>query len=114
MKIAFDIDNTLVEGKPSEEIFTAKGIPEMVNIINKLYDDGHEILIYTARGMTRLNGQAHLIASEYFIKTKEQLDSIGIKYHSIVFGKLNYDVLIDDKAFNAKDMDSVRKALGLD
>ena len=107
MKIAVDIDNTIVELKPSNEIFEAKAIKEMVEFVNKLYDLGHEIIIYTARGMTKLNGQAHLIPNEYFIKTKNQLDDIGIKYHSLVFGKLNYDLLIDDKAVNAKDMNSI-------
>jgi len=107
MKIAIDIDNTIVELKPSNEIFEAKAIKEMVEFVNKLYDLGHEIIIYTARGMTKLNGQAHLIPNEYFIKTKNQLDDIGIKYHSLVFGKLNYDLLIDDKAVNAKDMNSI-------
>ena len=112
MKIAVDIDGTIVEDKPSDQIFEAKGLPEMIKFVNQLFDEGHTIIIYTARGMRRLKGQAHLIPFEYFEKTKKQLDECGIKYHSLVFGKLDYDILIDDKAYNNLDIDSIKKKLG--
>lgn len=98
MTIAVDIDGVLVENLPSDKIFEAKGIQETIQTINELYAQGHQILIYTARGMRRLNGQQHLIPHEYYEKTKHQLDSIGVKYHSLIFGKLAYDILLDDKA----------------
>ncbi len=108
MKYAFDLDATLVEGLPSERIFEAKGIPHMIELCNRLYDEGHEITIYTARGMKRLKGQAHLIPTEYYEKTKKQLDECGVKYHYIVFGKIEYDVFIDDKAYNINDISSIK------
>lgn len=109
MKIAVDLDGTLVEDKPSDQIYDAKGLPEMVELINSLFDAGHYIIIYTARGMRRFNGQAHLIPFEYFEKTKRQLDSIGVKYNTIVFGKLDYDLLIDDKVRHITDLDLIKK-----
>jgi hypothetical protein len=35
--------------------------------------------------------------------TESQLDSWGVKYHSLIFGKPAYDLFIDDKNINSND-----------
>ncbi len=50
MKIYVDLDGTLCEKtKGGDEYITAKPIKERIEKINKLYDQGNEIFIYTAR-----------------------------------------------------------------
>ena len=58
--------------------------------INKLYDEGNEIIYYTARGtVSKIN---------WYDITKDQLDSWGCKYHDLSVGeKPHYDLLICDK-----------------
>jgi hypothetical protein len=63
--------------------------------VNQLFDDGHEIHYWTARG-----GRTGKDWSEL---TKQQLEEWGCKYTSLKMGKPSYDVWIDDLAFNAKD-----------
>jgi hypothetical protein len=62
--------------------------------INKLYDDGHTIIYWTARG----SGSG----IDWTELTTEQLNEWGCKYHELRLGKPTYDIWIDDKAFNDK------------
>ena len=63
--------------------------------INRLYDSGNVIILYTARGTTSGKDWSDL--------TIKQLKYWGVKYHKLLFGKLQYDIWIDDKAVNAND-----------
>ena len=105
--IAFDLDDVLCH-RPNqfENLGPSKYnycIPndEMIELVNSLYDDGHKIVIYTARGMSQFNGNVTEIYSQLYIKTLKHLDEWGLKYHQLVMGKIHYDVLIDDKVVNS-------------
>ena len=63
---------------------------ENITKINKLYDEGHKITYYTARGTTT--------GINWFNVTKNQLNSWECKYHKLSVGeKPHYDLLICDK-----------------
>ena len=67
---------------------------DRIAYINKLYDQGNSIYYWTARGArSKIN---------WFLKTQEQLDSWGCKYHGLSVGtKPHFDAYICDKSFNA-------------
>ena len=69
-----------------------------IEIFNNLYENGNEIHYWTARG-----AKSGIDWNEY---TKQQLNEWGVKYTSINLGKPHYDVWIDDKAINEKDIDT--------
>lgn len=71
----------------------AKPILYRIEHFNKLFDQGHEVHYWTARG-----GRSGITWSD---KTKRQLDEWGVKYTTFSTGKKPYDVLVDDRAFNA-------------
>lgn len=102
--IAFDLDDTIcsrpkyVEDMGPEKYKHCVPIPEMVERVNKLYYEGHTIIIYTARGMHTLNGDVKEIYNRLFDLTTNHLIEWGVKYHLLVMGKIHYDLLIDDKA----------------
>ena len=105
--IAFDLDDVLCY-RPNqfENLGPSKYsycIPndEMIELANSLYDDGHKIVIYTARGMSQFNGNVTEIYSQLYARTLKHLDEWGLKYHQLVMGKIHYDVFIDDKALNS-------------
>ena len=84
-----DIDGTICSvAKPYSE---ANPIHEYIKKINDLYDDGHTIIYYTARGaVTKV---------DYTELTKTQLDSWGCKYNQLIMNqKPNYDLYICDKS----------------
>lgn len=89
-----DIDNTIcltinTDYKNSQPLY------KRIDIINKLYDDGHTIVYWTARG-----SKSGLDWSEL---TLLQLDTWGCKRHDVVFKKPSYDLYIDDKSINSEN-----------
>ena len=93
MIYCFDLDGTLCSHESDYNY--AKPIMERINKVNSLYDEGNTILIDTARGSTT--------GIDWYEITKKQLDFWGVKYHNLRVGiKLNFDIIIDDKAINDK------------
>jgi trehalose-6-phosphatase len=85
----FDLDGTLCSITENQEYYKAVPYNEMINIVNKLYNEGNSIKIYTARGM--LNGK------DFKKLTKNQVNEWGIKYHQLIMNKPSADLYIDDK-----------------
>ena len=65
------------------------------HFVDRLLDEGHEITLFTSRGS--LSGE------EWFDFTLKQVESWGIKYHSLKLGKPAYDLFVDDKGINVED-----------
>lgn len=101
---AFDLDDTLCTREIGFEHLGPKKyehsypIPHMIEKLNRLYDDGNTIYIYTARGMCQFNGDVSKVYNSLYIITLNSLKKWGIKHHGLIMGKLHYDYLIDDKA----------------
>ena len=77
-------------------ILGAKPFPERVDFINKLFNDGHYIIIETARGCVS--------KKNWYEQTYSQLVDFGLKFHELRTGvKFNADYFIDDKAINSED-----------
>ncbi len=81
------MDGTLREEKPHSEKFFAKPNVAAITAMNSLFYLGHDIIIYTACGW-----------QDYKI-TAKWLDDNGAKYHQLICGKYNYDVLVDDRSY---------------
>lgn len=89
----FDLDGTLCFTPASRDYARAIPIIKMIEDVNRLYDDGFTITIYTARGLS--SGVDH---HDLNIK---QLSEWGVKFHHLIDKeKPPYDILVDDKAFN--------------
>jgi uncharacterized HAD superfamily protein len=85
----FDIDGTICTN--TDGVYDdAKPMKDRINKLNDLYYKGHEIILFTARGSTT--------GIDWSAKTKEQMDSWGVKYHKLIFGKPFAHVFIDDRA----------------
>lgn len=69
---------------------------DVIQYVNKLYDEGNEIHYWTARGSTTGKIWDKL--------TVQQLRTWKCKYDTINIGKPHYDYWIDDKAINVKDL----------
>lgn len=91
MIICLDIDGILCEESvlPYTERMPYK---DAITRINILYDSGHRIILFTARGTGT--------GIDWSDQTKKQLTQWGLKYHELIFGKPVYDVFIDDKAYH--------------
>tara|TARA_B110000908_G_C10267203_1_gene465456 strand:- start:1184 stop:1492 length:309 start_codon:yes stop_codon:yes gene_type:complete len=98
MKIFVDIDDTICfYNKVSQgKMDYSKAIPylERINKINKLYDEGHKIIYWTARGS--------VTQKLWFNITYQQLKNWNCKFHELKMGKPAYDLFIDDKNINSE------------
>jgi hypothetical protein len=91
----FDLDDTLCKTNGCDYDNSQPYI-ERINLVNKLYNEGHTIFIDSARGSGT--------GIYWTTKTKKQLDSWGLKYHKVRCGrKFAADIYVDDKAFNSED-----------
>lgn len=106
MKYIIDIDGTICD-KPVDRSDGdyETSIPKLSRIdkINKLYDEGHQIIYLTARGMGRYDDNADLAKRMFYELTTNQLNEWGCKYHKLMLGKPSGDYYIDDKGTNAND-----------
>jgi mannose-6-phosphate isomerase-like protein (cupin superfamily) len=97
MKYHVDLDGTICVVDAAckntvERYMAAKPIPERIQRVNRLYDEGNTITYWTARG-----SESGLDLEEL---TKAQLLQWGCKFHTLLLGKPVYDIYIDDKSHN--------------
>lgn len=97
MRYVFDIDGVICTKELVGEYQKATPFYSMIDIINNLYKNGHDIVLCTARGMK--NYDIYDAYSKWYDITKKQMDNWGVKYTRIIMGKPPGDCYIDDKAF---------------
>jgi len=95
MVIYIDIDETICHSPNVPDYTISYPIVENIEKANALYDEGHTIVYWTARGTKT--------GIDWREQTENQLKEWGVKYHDLKFGQPNYDIFIDDKNMNAND-----------
>ena len=100
MIYVIDIDGTICVKDKRKGYEMSVPMMHRINMINDLYDKGHYIKYFTARGMGRHQGNASMAFTEFYVMTSEQLRKWGCKYHELILGKPAGDIYIDDKGIN--------------
>lgn len=87
MKYVIDIDGTIC----SQEKDYSKAQPflDRIEKINNLYDNGHYVVYFTARGTET--------GIDWREVTENQFKEWNVKYHELIFGKPSADYYIDDR-----------------
>lgn len=86
----FDLDGTLCTNT-NGEYDKALPIQNRIKIVNRLYREGHKIIIESARGSTT--------KTDWYDLTHRQLREWNINHHLLRVGvKIEADVYVDDKA----------------
>ena len=73
-----DIDGTITDDIPNEEpnrMATCEPFPDALEVLNKWYDQGHNIFFFTSR------------TEDHKEVTEKWLNQHGFKYHGVVYGK---------------------------
>ena len=94
-----DIDGTICD-TPQDQLGSSmygesQPLYDRIEKINALYDQGHTIYYWTARGSATGIDRTAI--------TESQLQQWGAKYHKLMLGKPVYDIWIDDKAINSEN-----------
>ena len=90
-----DIDETICRYEGERNYPDAVPIKENIEKMNSLYNEGHTVVYWTARGSVTKMDWREL--------TKQQLDTWGAKYTELKLGKPHYDLFICDKAINTEE-----------
>ena len=96
MTYCFDIDGTLCE-QAVNDYSVARPFLDRIARVNELFDDGHKIVLFTARGSRS--------GVDWREKTIMQLDDWGLRYHELILGKPHADLYIDDKSVHPDHFD---------
>jgi CMP-N,N'-diacetyllegionaminic acid synthase len=98
-RICFDIDGVVASKTPGNDYSLAEPRPVVIELINALHSNGHEIVLFTARG--------NKTGLDHRPLTAEQMRSWGVSYTHLMFDKPWADLYIDDKALNIADVEAV-------
>ena len=93
----FDIDGVICK-TVKNDYKTSKPNKKVVEVVNKLYHQGHYIIIFTARYMGRNKENILLAKKQGYKFTYNQLTNWGLKFHKLIFGKPSFDIVIDDRS----------------
>ena len=107
-RYCIDIDGTICTPTVGRDYHKAEPWQDRIKVLNKLYDEGHYIIYFTARAMGRFANLPHSVASVkakevLYDLTKQQLEEWGVKYHELIMGKPHADYFIDDKGVNSDE-----------
>ena len=95
MIYCFDLDGTLCS-TPEQSYEEAEPHRDRIGYVNSLFENGHTIIIETARGT--------MTGKDWFSVTQNQLSEWGLKYTHLRTGiKFAADVYIDDKCVNSEN-----------
>ena len=102
MIIVVDLDGTICEEKPKGTPYSSyadvKPKRKMIEKLKMYHDNGHHIIIHTARHMVSTNGDLNLIEERVGDITRDWLKKYNVPYDELIFGKPYGDMYIDDKA----------------
>lgn len=94
MIYCFDLDQTLCLTS-GLEYDKAEPISSRISYVNQLYEAGHTIKVFTARGS--------MTGVDYYSLTHSQLESWGLKFHELILGKPAADIYVDDRGISDFD-----------
>jgi len=92
MKIRLDIDDTILYSSfMSGKYHVYRSNTKLIKKINKLYDEGVEIIVDTGRNW------------DHLAITIDQLKKCGLKYTTLIMGKPHCNYIVDDNAILPED-----------
>ncbi|MBF0454387.1 MAG: NAD-dependent epimerase/dehydratase family protein [Magnetococcales bacterium] len=101
MTFVCDIDGVVARLTAGNDYAQSTPNTEMIQTINALYDAGHHIIMFTARGtMTGMDWEA---------VTRDQFKRWGLRYHTLKFGKPAGDYYVDDRMISVAAMSALSK-----
>jgi len=91
-----DIDGVIATLVADNHYEKANPQNDVIDVINRLYDAGNHIILFTARGsMTGIDWSA---------VTSRQLSAWGVRHHELRFGKPAADYYIDDRFISLTEL----------
>lgn len=108
MRICIDLDGVICQLRKDNEVYQdLKPVTGAIEKITKLKNNGHYIILYTARRMKTHNANTAKVIADIGKVTLDWLSKYNIPYDEIMFGKPWANIYIDDNAFRFSDWDEI-------
>lgn len=108
MRICIDLDGVICELKKGNESYAdLNPVPGSVDNIKHLKNEGHYIIIHTARRMKTHKSNKGRLLKDVGKITLDWLEKYNVEYDEIYFGKPWANVYIDDNAFRFETWDKI-------
>jgi uncharacterized HAD superfamily protein len=101
MQIIIDLDGTICTEEKTFSRSLSKPLEGAIESINQLHNEGHTIIIYSARSWQEYEMTSHWLSLH------------KVKYDQLVMGKPIGDIWIDDRAIEFTDWADVKKKIGI-
>lgn len=106
MRICIDIDGVISQLKqPGQSYADVPPVPGAPEALRRLREQGHYVILHTARHMKTCDGNVGLVLARQGATTLDWLARHGVEYDEIFFGKPWADIYIDDNAFRFESWD---------
>lgn len=102
-KFVIDIDGIVASLTPNNDYTLATPSLPTIALINQLYDAGHRIIMFTARGSET--------GIDWYGITANQLALWGVKHHELRVGKPAADYYVDDRMLSVNQLRELADAL---
>ena len=110
-RFCFDLDGTICENKTEGQDYAdVKPLPGAVETLKRLREEGHTIIIMTARNMATHNNNLGKIIAKQGPVVIEWLKKYDIPYDELLFGKPNADFFIDDKGIKLTNWENLNNS----
>jgi len=96
LTVCFDIDGIIAQKNDGLDYSKALPLQYGIEAVNNLYDKGHQIILFTARG--------YITGKDWSEITRQQLKDWNVKYNKLIFGKVAADIYVDDKFLTIGDL----------
>ncbi len=94
-----DIDGVIAALTLDNDYSVATPLQHTIEIVNSLYDQGHRIILFTARG--------YATGIDWNEITAAQMKEWGVKYHELRFGKPAADFYVDDRLISLGELEGL-------
>lgn len=99
LTLVVDVDGVVASLTPGNDYTLSQPLSSTIDKINRLYDRGHRIIMFTARGSAT--------GIDWSQVTRDQFARWGLKYHELHFGKPAGDYYIDDRLISLAELDAL-------
>ena len=97
-KLIVDCDGVIAGKEHGGDYSKSPPLKHGIEQVNKLYDMGYTIILFTARYGERRKGNIHEMYEAGYREWTDWLEEHGVKYHHAYMGKPAGVMYIDDKA----------------
>ncbi len=108
MRICIDLDGVIAQFKKEGQTYAdVAPVDGAIEKLKSLKENGHYIIIFTARHMKTCDGNVGKVNARISLQTLDWLDRHEVVYDEIFFGKPWAEVYIDDNAFRFENWNDI-------